>query len=31
MAQAGQYDPDAAQTKPRAPHPDSAAVHIWTI
>jgi hypothetical protein len=30
MAQAGEYDPDAAQTKP-APHPDSADVHIWTI
>jgi len=30
MTQAGQYDPDAPQTKP-APHLDSADVHIWTI
>ena len=30
MAQAGEYDPGAPQTK-SAPHPDSADVHIWTI
>jgi hypothetical protein len=29
MTQAGQYDPDAPQTKP-APPPGWADVHIWT-
>ena len=31
MTQAGQYDPDAPQTRPARPHPDPADVHIWTI